>query len=78
MQINKFISSALDELQDLKSNNNKKRYVIEELEFDLSVTVSKENNNTFGINILMSEIGLNNNTSQGNIQRVKIKLKPKE
>ena len=30
MEINKFISMVLDELQDLKSNKNKKNYIVQD------------------------------------------------
>ena len=42
MEINKFISKVLDELQDLKTNDNKKRYIVQDLEFELSVAISKD------------------------------------
>ncbi len=36
MAIKEFISEVLGELQDLKTDANKKRYIVQELEFEIS------------------------------------------
>lgn len=80
MEINKFISMVLDELQDLKTNDNKKRYLVQDLEFELGVTISKEGNGKLEVSksFMGLEVkgGVGGDVSKENIQKVKIKLKP--
>ena len=72
---------VLDELQDLRSNNNeKKHYIVEELEFELGVIINNDRNghieggNIFGFKLVA---GADWEKSKEDIQKVKIKLKPK-
>jgi hypothetical protein len=80
MEINKFISKVLDELQDLKTNDNKKRYIVQDLEFELSVAISKDGKGK--LEVSNSFLGfeakgdLGGGISKEDIQKVKIKLKP--
>lgn len=80
MSIKKFISDVLDELQDLKSNANKKRYVVEELEFELGFVASKSASigNADTIWDIIIPVTAEGKYSSDKIQKVKIKLKPKE
>ncbi len=80
MEIKKFISMVLDELQDLKSNNNKKNYIVQDLEFELGVILNCEagadinaGGKIMGITVA---VGIDGGVSKENIQKVKIKLKP--
>lgn len=80
MEINKFISMVLDELQDLKSNKNKKNYIVQDLEFELGVVLNyeagadiKARGKFLGITVAA---GIDGGVSKENIQKVKIKLKP--
>ncbi len=81
MEINKFISKVLDELQDLKTNDNKERYLIQDLEFELSVTVNKDGTGKLEVSNNFLGFGTKGNLggsySKEDIQKVKIKLKPK-
>ena len=79
MSIKKFISNVLDELQDLKSNANKKRYVVEELEFELGFVASKSASigNADTIWDIIIPVTAEGTYSSDKIQKVKIKLKPK-
>jgi hypothetical protein len=80
MEINKFISMVLDELQDLKTNNNKKRYLVQDLEFELAVTINKEGNGKLEVSKSIMgfefKVGVGGDVSKESIQMVKIKLKP--
>jgi hypothetical protein len=78
MAINEFISDILDELQDLKSNANKKRYKVEELEFELSFVAQKtgEVKTSKAWDILLP-VTVGGKYSRDEIQKVKIKLKPR-
>lgn len=82
MEINKFISKVLDELQDLKSsNNNKKRYEVKELEFDLGVVINSDGNGKISVSTDLFGVsvsgGLGADISKEQTQRVKKKLSPK-
>jgi hypothetical protein len=79
MSIKEFISDILDEMQDLKSNANKKKYIVEELEFELSFVAQKTIGG--GANKLWDlfiPVTVEANYSSDKIQKVKIKLKPKK
>lgn len=78
MAINEFISDILDELQDLKSNANKKRYKVEELEFELSFVAKKTGEiKTSKLWDVLVPVTVGGKYSKDEIQKVKIKLKPK-
>lgn len=82
MEIKKFISMVLDELQDLKTSDNKKRYVIQDLEFELGLVINKDTNAEFSgaknlMGIVKVGVALKGDTSKENIQRVKIKMRPR-
>lgn len=77
MEIKKFISTVLDELQDLKSTEEKKRYFVEELEFELGVVLTSESNGNIKFNVFAASTELGADLSKENIQKVKIRLKPK-
>jgi hypothetical protein len=81
MEINKFISKVLDELQDLKTTDRKKDYIVEELEFEIGIVISDDVNGVakLGVKSIFATISgeISNNVSNENIQKVKIKLKPK-
>ena len=80
MEVKKFISMVLDELQDLKTNDNKKRYLVQDLEFELGITVNTEGNGRLEVSnsFLGFEVagGLGGEVSKENIQKVTIRLKP--
>jgi hypothetical protein len=77
MSINNFIAEVLDELQDLKSNANKKRYLVKELEFELSFVASKSiNASSNKLWDLIIPVTAEGNYTNDKIQKVKIKLKP--
>lgn len=71
---------VLDELQDVKSNKNKKNYIVQDLEFELGVVLNyesgagiKASGKFLGITVAA---GVDGGISKENIQKVKIKLKP--
>lgn len=82
MEIKRFIGEVLDELHDLKGNRHKKFYIVQELEFELGVVLNYEGEGKLkagkkflGISVAAEiDAGL----SKENIQKVKIKLKPKD
>ena len=73
MEINKFMQFVLEELQSVKGNKYKKKYLVDEVEFVLSLTVS--NDRTIGVKVL--GVGANIGDDKEIIQKVTIKLKPK-
>ena len=79
MEIKNFISEILDQLQDLKSNANKKHYVVQELEFELSFVAAKTGTVSSSGKVwdLLIPVTAEGKYSSDNIQKVKIKLKPK-
>jgi hypothetical protein len=79
MEIKNFISEILDQLQDLKSNANKKHYVVQELEFELSFVAAKTGtiSSTGKVWDLLIPVTAEGKYASDNIQKVKIKLKPK-
>lgn len=71
---------VLDELQDLKSNKNKRNYIVQDLEFELGVVLNyeagadiKASQKFLGITVAAN---IGGDVSKENIQKVKIKLKP--
>jgi len=82
MEIKNFISMVLDELQDLKTSDNKKRYVIQDLEFELGLVINSDTNAEISgsknlMGIVKVGMALKGDTSKENIQRVKIKMRPR-
>lgn len=82
MEIKKFIEQVLNELHELKGTRNKKYYLVQELEFELGVVINYEGDGKFkagkkflGISVAAE---LDASLSKENIQKVKIKLKPKD
>lgn len=80
MEINKFVSMVLDELEDLKSNKNKRKYAVQEIEFELGVVLNyeggadiKASKKFMGISV---SANIGGDVSRENLQKVKIKLKP--
>ncbi len=77
MAIKEFISEVLDELQDLKSNANKKRYLVKELEFELSFVAKKSASaNPSKLWDLIVPVTVEGKYSKDKIQKVNIKLIP--
>lgn len=72
MELKEFIEEVLGQMEDLKSNPLKQNYMVEELEFELSLT--KTINGKVGISF--AGIGGNLNNGNQNEQRVKVKLIP--
>lgn len=82
MEIKNFITMVLNELQELKTTDNKRNYQVDNLEFELGITVSKDVNGNAKLsvkNILIGSLSgeISNNISDENFQKVKIKLTPK-
>ena len=80
METKNFISEILDQLQDLKSNANKKHYVVQELEFELSFVAAKSGTVSSSGKVwdLLIPVTAEGKYSSDNIQKVKIRLKPKQ
>lgn len=78
MEIKNFISEILNELQDLKADANKKNYLVQELDFELSFVASKSGSISSGkVWDVLIPVTAEGNYSSDKIQKVKIKLKPK-
>lgn len=73
MEISKFIQLVLEEMQSVKGSRYKKRYLVEEVELELSLKVSSDQK--IGINIFGA--GGKLGSDQESTQKVIIKLKPK-
>lgn len=73
MELQKFISDVLDQLQTIKTTDNKKYYLIDELVFEVTLTVGNEGQIGVAVFGIGGEILSNNQ----NTQRVTIKMKPK-
>ena len=73
MEIKEFMAEVLKQMNELKTDANKKNYLVDNLEFELSFTV--ENNANAGVKLSIINIG--GNTSHQNSHKVKIKLEPK-
>ncbi len=72
MELREFIQDVLIQMEDLKSDPRKQSYMVEELEFELSLTETQ--NGKVGISI----IGLGGDLNKGNQneQKVRVKLIP--
>ncbi len=78
MKLNDFISETLDELKILKNDPNKKRYTVQELEFEFSFVIKKSG--AIGTNKLWDlfiPVTVDGQYSSDKIHKVKIKLEPK-
>jgi len=74
MEINKFMTHVLNELEDLKATTaSKKSYLIQNLEFELSIVVEKKAGAGGGLPI----VAIGGAYANKNIQKVKISLRPK-
>jgi hypothetical protein len=77
MSLKQFMGEILDELQEIKGNENKKRYSVLELEFEVSFIAKKEG--SIGTGKMWDFVipTIEGKYSKDNIQKVKIKLKPR-
>ena len=74
MELKKFISDVLDQLQEVKDNENKKRYSVKELEFEVSL--QQTDDGKVGVAFWGTGVGLHRENQ--NTQKVTIKLTPNE
>ena len=81
MKIKEFIIDMLDQMNDLKSEKSKTNYIVQEIEFELSLVVN--DNKSEGINASSDFFGLFKLAGEGQsergkecIHKVKIKLEP--
>lgn len=73
MELKLFIQDVLQQMDDLKSIQQKKNYLVEELEFELFIT--ETGNGSVGVSVL--GFGTTGSLENQNSQKVKIKLVPK-
>lgn len=73
MELKEFISDVLKQMEDIKSDNNKQNYLVDNLEFELSLT--KTEKGSVGVNFFGA--GANAGIHDSAAQRVKITLTPK-
>ena len=73
MELRRFIENVLQQMEELKNTQNKSNYLVEELEFELSLTEIE------GGEIGVSFLGIGGGVNQGteNTNKVKVKLIPK-
>ena len=73
MELKEFIRTILEQMEELKRIEHKKNYIVDELEFELSIQEIENNR------ISLSIMGFGGNIEGGKQQghKVKIKLKPK-
>jgi hypothetical protein len=83
MKIKDFIIDMLNQMNDLKSEKSKTNYIVQEIEFELSLVVN--DNKSEGINVSSDFFGLFKLAGEGqseqgkeSIHKVKIKLEPKK
>jgi hypothetical protein len=82
MEIKKFISMVLDELQDLKTSDEKKHYLIQDLEFELGLVINSDVSGEISgskniLGVIKVGMALKGDASKENIQKVKIKMRPR-
>ncbi len=73
MELKVFISDVLRQMEELRNIPQKSSYLVEELEFELGITVT--DNTAVGVKVFVLNAG--GGTENQNIQKVKIKLIPK-
>lgn len=73
MELKEFIRTILEQMEEIKSIQQKKNYIVDELEFELSI--QEMENNKIGLSAF--GFGLNNEGGNQQGHKVKIKLKPK-
>lgn len=73
MVLKDFIKDVLEQLEDLKNVQEKKNYLVQELEFELTLTQS--DSGKIGVSLL--GLGADMNASNQNAHRVKVKLVPR-
>lgn len=73
MELRNFIENVLVQLEDVQNIPQKRRYLVKDLEFELTLNVTENGN--IGVSLLGLGSGLEVGTLEG--QRVKIKLVPK-
>lgn len=73
MELKEFIQDVLGQMEDLKSVQHKKNYLVEELEFEL--TLPKSDSGKVGISLL--GFGGDLKAENQNAHRVKVKLVPR-
>ncbi len=73
MELKVFISDVLRQMEELKNDSQKSNYLVEELEFELGITVTE--NSAVAVKVFVLNAG--GGTENQNIQKVKIKLIPK-
>lgn len=73
MELKVFISDVLRQMEELRHIPQKSSYLVEELEFELGITVTE--NTAVGVKVFVLNAG--GGTENQNIQKVKIKLIPK-
>ena len=72
MELKEFIQGVLIQMEDLKTDPRKHHYLVDELEFEL--TLSETNNGKVGISFGL--LGGNFNNGNENVQKVKVRLIP--
>ena len=72
MELKDFIQEVLVQMEELKTDPLKQKYMVEELEFELTLT--ETNNGKVGISF--AGIGGSLNNGKQNEQKVKVKLIP--
>lgn len=73
MELKKFIEDVLLQMADLQNVQQKSRYLVEELEFELALTENESGK--VGVRVL--GFGVDGSVGNQNLQKVKIKLIPK-
>lgn len=74
MELKEFIKDVLEQMEDVKSIQQKKNYLVEELEFELNL--QQTTGGKVGVFFSGIGAGVQQNIQEG--QKVKIKLTPKK
>lgn len=77
MKLHELIGSSLKELEEAKKYEAKKKYLIEEVTLELSVSSIKSVDGSFEFKIFNIGSDLSNNLEKENAHKITIKLKPK-
>lgn len=81
MELKDFIKDVLEQMDSLKDVQQKKNYLVDELEFELALSIGKGTDKKIEVSASAFGIGAGGNrvtnSSIENIQKVKIKLTPR-
>jgi hypothetical protein len=75
--LDNIIEKTLDQLEKVKGNPNKQRYLIEEVTMELFVSSIETSGGGLSINVFNTGGGINRERTGENTHKIIVKLKPK-